>query len=402
MKHAGLRTSDEYRIVPETRIRDMLLLAGWVYERDSAQALAATQASINHWIDAGLGVRVDKNGERYFDPVEVLNVFKQLGLRGKDSFWAERFVQTGRRLVTDFAAEDQGLFRVKFERTFRLNPAQMGKSIRLRAPLPLASVYGDTLKVEPLVTGSSHAQISMSNGRLEARLKVAGEELVSLGATLQFGASLPRPVSRPANDSPYLKPREGLIAVTDRVKALAWSLTEPDAGARSTARAFWSYIIDELICGGIHYDQINAAAPCDWILETGWYDCQLGAALFAAMCRARGIPSRIVGGYLLYRLAPTNHYWAEAWFDDTGWTPFDFLSFDLSLGGRDPQWRDKFQGSLDSRMVTEIFPLEFTGALGLPVPEAWHILQTPTHGGVEIALSGNDGGAVYSDKVSIA
>jgi len=46
--------------------------------------------------------------------------------------------------------------------------------------------------------------------------------------------------------------------------------------------------------------------------------CQLVSALFASMCRARGIPARILGGFYLYRTFSTNHYWAEAWIDGQG------------------------------------------------------------------------------------
>jgi hypothetical protein len=399
----GVGFSDYYRTVPAARIIDMLLLAGWAYQQDDPNAIATTRQALDRWAGMGLGVRAAPMGERLYDPVEVVNVLKRLGLEGRDSFWADRYVHTGRRLVTDLAANASRRFSVDFRRTFSLRAASVGKPLRLRAPLPLASIHGESLEIAPFVQGSPDARLGISDGRLEARLVASGEGPVTLGAKLNFlGAT---PLSRgagPLNAPSYLKPREGLIVVTDRVNALAHALVGPGADTASVVSAFWNYMMDELTCGAIHYDQVRAEAPCDSVLETGWYDCQLGSALFIALCRARGIPARLAGGHVLYRRAPTNHYWAEVWFEELGWTPFDFLSWDLSLGGRDPQWRNHFFGRVDDRMITQLLPFEFTGALGVPMPGAWHIVQTAKHDGVEIILAAVDGEPIYSDFVSTA
>jgi transglutaminase-like putative cysteine protease len=399
----GVRFSDYYRTVPAGQIIDMLLLAGWTYQQDDAEANATTRQALDRWTGMGLGVRAPPTGERLFDPVEVVNVLKQLGLEGRDSFWADRYVHTGRRLVTDLAVNAGRRFSVDFRRTFSLRAVPVGKTLRLRAPLPLASIHGDSLEIAPFVHGSPDAQLAASDGRLEARLVASSNGPVTLGAKLNFlGAT---PLSRGAglsNAPSYLKPREGLIVVTERVNTLAHALVGPSADTASLVSAFWAYMMDELTCGAIHYDQVRAEAPCDWVLETGWYDCQLGSALFIALCRARGIPARLAGGHVLYRRAPTNHYWAEVWFEEMGWTPFDFLSWDLSLGGGDPHWRNHFFGRVDDRMVTQLLPFEFTGALGVVMPDAWHIIQTAKDQGVEISLTAVDGQPVYSDFVSIS
>jgi hypothetical protein len=105
---------------------------------------------------------------------------------------------------------------------------------------------------------------------------------------------------------------------------------------------------------------------------------------------------------VLYRRAPTNHYWAEVFLGDAGWTPFDLLSWDLSVGGRDPEWRNHFFGRLDPRMTTQILPLDFTGALGAPMPAQWHMLQSAASGGVAIRLTSLSGRTVYKDVVCVA
>lgn len=398
---SGIRYSDAYRTIPEGRMTEILLLAGWAFERDAPEALPATREAIEAWIEMGLGARTNLAGERFFDPVEVVNVLKRLGEQGRDHFWQHRYVRTGRRLVTELAANSEKNFTVHFERTFDLRAVAIGKSVRLRAPLPLAGVHGDALAVAPYIKGSPDARLSVSNGRMEARLIARDESLVTLGAELSFpGAGASNQIQ--IDEAAYLKPQEGLIVVTDRIHALALSLAGPGTTAAASVRAFWSYMLDELICGAIHYDQVRSDAPCDLVLESGYYDCQLGSALFIALCRSRGIPARMVGGHVLYRRAPTNHYWVEVWLDQSGWTPFDFLSWDLSLGGSDLKWRDHFFGSVDARMVTQLLPFEFTGALGVAFPKVWHIVQIAKRQGVEISLAAMNGDPVYSDFVSVS
>jgi hypothetical protein len=104
---------------------------------------------------------------------------------------------------------------------------------------------------------------------------------------------------------------------------------------------------------------------------------------------------------VLYQNAPTNHYWAEVWFEDQGWMPFDFMSWELSQAGCDREWRDHFFGRLDYRMTCQCMPLEFTGALGVPLPQAWSILQRSSPGGVEISFMDVSGTPVYADTIRV-
>jgi hypothetical protein len=200
----------------------------------------------------------------------------------------------------------------------------------------------------------------------------------------------------------YLSGREGLVVVSERVRVLAGSLAPVGVPALKAVRSFWEYINGELISGAIHYDQIDLASPCDWILDARWFDCQLGSSLFVALCRARGIPARLVGGYLLYRVSPTNHYWSEVWIEDQGWTPFDFLAWDIYRGGRDPELQERFFGRLDYRMTCERLPRVFTGALGVPIPPAWCLIQSPRPGGAEIRFLDLGGKLIYADSVRVS
>jgi hypothetical protein len=259
--------------------------------------------------------------------------------------------------------------------------------------------------VAPYVETAGEAQTNLAPGRLEARMITSGEPEVTLGAKLSFTALPQKPFPSPEGTKPdmalYLRDREGLIVVSKRIRALAQSLVAADAPVREAVRAFWDYILGELNCGQIHYDQLDPASPGDSILDAGWFDCQMGAALFATLCRAHGIPARLVGGHLLYHVIPGNHFWVEVWIEDQGWTPFDFLSWDLSCGGRDVEWRDHFFGRVDYRLTSERLPREFTGTLGVPIPEAWCVIQLPRPGGLEIGFLDINGTSVYADTIRV-
>jgi len=73
-----------------------------------------------------------------------------------------------------------------------------------------------------------------------------------------------------------------------------------------------------------------------YALQQGEGDCTEYACLFAAMCRARGIPSRVVGGYVSERSAVLRpgryHNWAEV-FEDGAWHIVDPQTGRFKEGG---------------------------------------------------------------------
>jgi hypothetical protein len=102
----------------------------------------------------------------------------------------------------------------------------------------------------------------------------------------------------------------------------------------------------------------------------------------------------------MYRLAPGFHYWAEAWIEGCGWTPFDLLNWDLSKAGSDSQWRGSFVGAVDYRLVTQCFPLVCTGPMSVRFPPAWHLMNKAFSNGMEIRFTELDGKLIYSDRIS--
>ena len=414
----GIRTEDRYRTVRERQIVDMLLVAAFVSDLEAGRrewAVARISAALDSWIVLGLGYRMSERGERMFDPVEVVNRMKWSGYRGLDDFWINHFIATGRTFFGEWNAQasdeppghgplDPIRFTVCLRRIFGLDGIESGRKLRLRLPLPL-SQSSEQVEIEPKAPAGLSARVVRSEGRLDFQFSAPSEPIVEIAAKIAFttdGRSRDDLPGRLPSDrrETYLRANEGLVRVTPRIHALAGAIGETGAADLEIATSFFHYIIDELMCGLVHYDQVNADAPGDWVLDTGWYDCQLGSALFVSMCRAWGIPARLLSGHMLYRLAPGFHYWAEVWIDERGWTPFDLLTWDLSKGGHDTAWRNCFAGKIDYRMVTQCFPLAFTGPMSVRFPTAWHLINAPVDGGMDINFTGLDGKLIYCDRVT--
>jgi hypothetical protein len=403
---------DRYRTIPESRIVEMLLLIGWPYEAGSDAAETEAREALRAWVRMGLKFHREPDGEQLFDPVEVTN-FPRVCITSGDDSYARQFTLANRRLVMDLAktgcsgaqAGGERKFVVDFKRTFHLQDIKPGSKLRLRAPLPLSGENIKELEVKPFVESAEEVQVAISPGRLEGRLTATGKGDVVLGATLSFTCSLQQPVPGPAMPCPdaslYLSDREGFIVVSERIRLLAKELAGVDGAALDALRAFWDYIKGKLSNCAIHYDQVDAVSPTDWILDSRHIDCQLGAVMLAALCRARGIPARVLGGYLLHQLVPTKHYWAEAWIETQGWTPFDFLGLGTFREEGDPDWRNFFFGRLEYRMTCERLPREFTGAIGVAIPPEWNFLQVPKAGGSELCLMHLDGTPIHTDEMHV-
>lgn len=388
------KPDERFRAAPEAEIVDLLLLVSGVFDIETkgrAAAEAVVNTAIGNWVDAGLGYRTGPDGGRLFDPAEVINFMKWRGVAGEDPYWRKHFVQTHRDFVDEFRGKAQSprRFDVKYRRTFDLSGFEEGASLRLRAPTPLPGLYLRDIESALVIPDAWRDAATVRDNYIELRLKKGAEAELTLGADYSVTAGFESPQALTERErETCLKASEGFIRVTPRIEALAAQL---DAGTpRRTLKAFWEYMMTALYSGVVRYAHIPAEAPGDFVLEHGWYDCQLGAGLFASLCRARGIPARLINGHLLYRAQPISHYWAEAWIDGEGWLPFDVISWDLSMAGEDAAWRDLFAGAIDYRFVTQCFPAAFTGPMSVRFPPAWQMLQKRAGGGVEITYQDVD------------
>lgn len=398
-----------HRKVAEGRVIDMVRMHAFAADApgaDLTMARAACAAAIERWVGLGLGHAVDGAGGRLFDPAEVTCFMRWADIAGYDRFWRDHWVPTSRAMVEDLASPGANRFSVTLRRTFDLRRFDVGASVRLRAPLPLVGDYHTKIELTPVIDPALGAVLAESMGRLEARLAVPADRRVSFGADIAFVAHDPAmapdvgPLA-PEDARLYLRHSEDLIRVTPTIRALAARLAGGLA-PRAAAFAFWDYLIDTVPIGAIRYDGLDRQTAVESLLAGVWSDCQLAAALFISLCRARGLPARLIGGHFLHPLAPTKHYWAEVWLEGEGWRPFDAMSWSLSEGGRDSDWRGRFAGRLEPRMVTECFPRWFVGPMSVRFPPAWQMLQTPLDPGVESLFTDiEDGSLIYRDELSV-
>jgi hypothetical protein len=106
-------------------------------------------------------------------------------------------------------------------------------------------------------------------------------------------------------------------------------------GAVETARAIYDWVVQEIRYAGYSDDDLGAL----WALRHRSGDCTEMAYLFTALCRAKGIPARVIGGYVCRRdgrlRARDYHNWAE-FHDGEAWHPVDcqLRQFDDPVSGR--------------------------------------------------------------------
>src|ERR1700693_179179 len=195
----GNRMEARYRTVSEACLLDLLLLDGWAFELECgghAKALASTQASLESWIALGLPYAQSERGERLYDPVEAFNFMKWAGFKGLDRFWLERHVGTGRALVCEWADRSDGAlspdgrsdacFHVKLQRSFDLGAFAPGTKLRVRMPVPLPSAYVREIEVRTLVSPECQVELTVSDGRIEARLIAGTDPVLEIAAEVSF------------------------------------------------------------------------------------------------------------------------------------------------------------------------------------------------------------------------
>ena len=396
------------RGVPEDDIVELLVNGGFAHlagagERWEARGLA--REALDGWVRSGLAHEAGADGRRRFDPAEVVNSFKWAEFEGRDSFWRDRWMPTGRRLVQDLAAQDpdgQLPVRAGLSRRFDLSDLADDAEVLLRAPAPLDgpdhAVTGFSLDPSDPQLGP----VSVDDGRITLRARRGRTAEPTLGWTATLAPPHPSPGRADLTKEEaelYLRPAEGLIQTSPRVHELAELWAAGQTGWEA-AKAFRLRLGESACLGVIGYEAFDPRGAVDWVLDNGWFDCLLGSALIVSLCRARGMPARLVSGRYLYPLHSSVHTWAEAWAPERGWTPVDLASWDLSLGDADAHWRDAFLGRIERRLVTERPPRQVMGPMSIRLPAAWRLLPKVVDDGLEISMvDARTGRATFTDRV---
>ena len=90
------------------------------------------------------------------------------------------------------------------------------------------------------------------------------------------------------------------------------------------ARAIYQYVTDN-ITYATQKEELGAVKT----LQNKQGACTEYSDLFAALCRAKGIPARVVKGYVSEPVYLSQHAWAEVYLDEYGWVPFDLTYGDV-------------------------------------------------------------------------
>ena len=141
-------------------------------------------------------------------------------------------------------------------------------------------------------------------------------------------------------DDAYLKSEKYIQTELSKIKELAQDLKKDHRSAYTTARAIYEWILDH-----VEYKLIDGFGGAKYCIENGHGECGDYVALFIAVCRAAGIPSRPVVGFWAGKKNDW-HVWAEFLMPNGEWLPVD-----LSIGDQSPRNRRLFFGSLDNRRV---------------------------------------------------
>ena len=414
-----------YRTIDEARTLQVLVAQGWPLEARAGEARSAereAKAALDAAVAMGLPHGVADTGARLFDPDEAVNFLDEAARRQGGLAWDRRVV-SGRRLVWQAHGHrpDQDdatvppppstlvdrRFAVTLLRTFNLQAYRPGEEVRLRLPLPIEDHTLSDVGITFLPPTGTRARLRRGPARLDAVVEVPQSREAAIGVKIALTSrpwrAEPQIVPlEPGETELYTRQSEGLIRTSGRVRALADDLAQGQTDALSVVRRFWSFIHESLVFGVVHYDQFAGDEPLDWVLQAGWCDCNLGSALFAALCRTQGIPARLATGYLLHPQWPAFHSWTEVWTPAAGWTPFDFGAASLGSAAAPAPWRDHYFAALDYRMTVQRLPRLFNGTGAVRLPSAWRMLHCLDGAGMSVSfLSVDTGALVYREYAEV-
>lgn len=116
----------------------------------------------------------------------------------------------------------------------------------------------------------------------------------------------------------YIEEEKYIESKSRIINEIAYGLMGKDT--KDTVKAIYDYVIGHLEYGGYNPDNTGAIKA----LKQGRGDCTEYSDLFVALCRASGIPARVIEGYTCEKGDRSiGHNWSEVYFEDIGWVPFD-------------------------------------------------------------------------------
>jgi len=420
--YLGVDPGGRYRVVAESLIVRSLMRGFWLDELlAGAEDWVRQQAqqTLERWVKAGLPYQFE-GGQRVFDPTEVGNFGLWADIQGIDNLFRTQAMVKFRRMVDrsvrpafwteEPSAQDTVRFEVCIKREFDL--ADRPGAARLRLPCPYADETQGDISVEVLEPDPARVRLVQEPGRLEVHSLPGPERIQAVEVRIGFTSRCRRVKVDPAGLEPwdrtsaeyqlYTRPSDGWFRATEPVCRLARSLAAGARNAWEVIRAFWGHFFDKMMLLMVHHDELDHADILGSLIRRGWADCYLASALLVAMCRAEGIPARLIGGYFLYDTLVDEHYWVEVLLPPFGWLPLDLTSWLLTRGEREPVlWSERYLGQIDHRMKVQCFPRTVIGPLGGRSSTAW--VRTAVLDGTwtELVYTDLSGRLLYRDRLLV-
>lgn len=230
-------------------------------------------------------------------------------------------------------------YEVCFHHTLRNRTDRELQDVRVYLPVPPSDAYQQIAdyRIERDVPVHITNRTDGFGNKLKrvaiASIPARGEARVGFSCTVSLAQ--PRRVSLEGTDPEYVEPPPEARALYTRdatifglaTPILAEAAAEfaeqhPDPARRARA-------IHDFVASTIKYDGGGGWDPAPRVLERRRGSCTEFAYLFSALCRATGIPTRLVGASIFpaRSRAPFvdggHHRWVQAWLPDLGWVDFD-------------------------------------------------------------------------------
>lgn len=247
--------------------------------------------------------------------------------------------------------------RAWFELPLEGEPAQQIADLKIESPLPY-QVTRDArtgnrflfLEVPPMAALPVVVTVSFTNTRRE----IVGSN----------GEAAPEILDGYLESDPY-------VVVNPQVRALAAKAVEGKATLDEKARALYDWVMVYMDYWVKDQSHLKASGKglTTWALEKRTGNCTEFHALYGSLCKALGIPSRMVFGAMFRKrldgkdVDQSYHCWLEYWSPEKGWVPVDVAFADLfetpGEFARDqadlfgiPDDKDYYFQRIDARRVT--------------------------------------------------
>jgi hypothetical protein len=119
----------------------------------------------------------------------------------------------------------------------------------------------------------------------------------------------------------YTQPEEFIESNSTEIVEKAREITGGENDPHRKARLIYNFVV-----GYLRYEIQEDERGALWALEHGVGDCSEYSYLFAALCRASGIPARVQAGFAFHyvnEILKDGHMWAEYYLENYGWVPVD-------------------------------------------------------------------------------